>query len=222
MNEKEKQKLIEYLNLNFRAILSWGGKGVVPTGIFKVKDIVVGEIPEEYEDMDNIKKHVTQIILVQEDDEKKEIDIPFDIFLEKFVPAAEKNTESFAMGTDFHNNLEEFVKKASEDFAKTPYYELMPTGESISLDYEENGIQYYENGDTVNFLEPVSIFPVDLGKYREKEREITVLDFKEMQKKEEERLKVLYEKRWMKKNMEKERDTELNTKEIMKDDGDER
>jgi len=80
MNEKEKQKLIEYLNLNFRAILSWGGKGVVPTGIFKVKDIVVGEIPEEYEDMDNIKKHVTQIILVQEDDEKKEIDIPFDIF----------------------------------------------------------------------------------------------------------------------------------------------
>jgi len=37
MNEKEKQKLIEYLNLNFRAILSWGGKGVVPTGIFKVR-----------------------------------------------------------------------------------------------------------------------------------------------------------------------------------------
>lgn len=198
MDKKNKEEMIEYLNLNFRAILSWGAKGVVPTGIFKVKDIVVGEIPEEYEDMKNVAKHVTQIILVQEDDDSKEIDIPLDIFLEKFVPAAQKNTESFDMGSNIHNNPEKFVERTSRNFAKSPYFELLPEGEAIYLDYEENGIQYYEDGKMQEFTDPFCIFPVDLGMYRERQREITYLDFEEMKKIEEEKLRELYEKKWMK------------------------
>ena len=88
--EKEKQKIIAFINKNYRTLLSYGKNTLMPMGEFIVTDIQEDEIPEEYL-IEDSKIDMTRLILTKIDDENVKITIPITTFLEKYIKVAEKN-----------------------------------------------------------------------------------------------------------------------------------
>lgn len=176
MNLKKKEEFIEYLNLNYRTILSYGNKGLVPMGEFTVADIIVDEIPEEYSDMIS-EKSTASVVLKSLKDEAQEIVMPFNKFVSGCLKNATKNAEILSIATDTTIGYEDVLKsvelRLSIDEAATMGNELFKGIQLVDLEDSDVYLAGDDNGDNFSSL---FICPVDLGKWREKIRERYIED----------------------------------------------
>lgn len=164
--KEEKEKFIKELNQNFRTILSYGDKGLIPAGEFIVKDIQQPELPNEYaRKLDSLK--FTNIILTKIDGEKTEIVLPMTTFLTKFCDLAQMNADKFSISTDFLSSIQGVMKNAESKVVSDETLKHLVDAKTMSL--EECDADYLINGEpqALNY----SICPINLSVYRERIRE---------------------------------------------------
>ena len=165
---EKKEKLIEQLNTNYRTILSYGKKDLVPMGEFIVKDIEFDTISGEFENIE-MTKNTSRIILRKVDDENVEINLPLVEFLSKYIKMAEANSEKTELGANLYKTLSDVQREATQKVLADD--SLRNLVEVATLEMDKIDAQYLINGEIQS--SNYSICPIDLGKYRERIRERT-------------------------------------------------
>lgn len=183
MDEKTKEQLIQYINRNFRTVLSYGNNGLVPVGEFIVTDIIEPEVDIEYSDFETIKR-LARIVLSNVKDINVQIELPLEVFLNEYTDKARINSDLLEAGLSGNSTAKKIIDNVEKEILNDEDLQHLKDAKLISL--EECDATYSDS--TGIRSDNYSICPISFD-YFIKEEKIREIETTKMEKIEEKKIK---------------------------------